>query len=74
MEFEINQVGKRWFIVTGEKVQVEATYSITEDWRDNWKRKRKWTLTGKGAKRYKSELVTALNESLKPLSSPTQTL
>jgi hypothetical protein len=69
MELEINQVGKRWFIVTGKKIQVEASYSITEDWRDNWKRKRKWTLTGKGAKRYKNELTASLEETLNPLIS-----
>lgn len=65
MELTISQVGKRWFIVCGKEVQVEATYEIWEDWKDDWKRKKRWVVTGKGSKRYRVQIVEALEEYLR---------
>lgn len=66
---EVNQVGKRWFIVTGKGISVEASYGIMEDWRDDWKRKRKWNLIGTGSKKNRDKIVGLLELTLGPISN-----
>lgn len=75
MEFEISQVGNRWFIVcdkeTQIKVHVEASYgyqTLYEKPDYQARTLRKWVLTGKGSKRYRDELITALNTHIDPVA------
>lgn len=67
--WEVEQVGKRWFIVrrvlniNGNKYEawkLEASYEI-----GYWGRQRKWTLTGKGSRSYRDGIIKALEDYLK---------
>lgn len=62
MNIDVNKVGKRWFICKGDGIDVEATYSIWTDWKDQWKMKKKWSITGKGSKKYREQIIAAADE------------
>ncbi len=73
----IYKVGKRWFICKGPEIDVEASYgngikTIQNDALSreagysvyDWVPVRKWNITGKGAKKYRNEIILELEESL----------
>ncbi|KWX79943.1 hypothetical protein [Paenibacillus jilunlii] len=69
MNIDVNKVGKRWFICKGDGIDVEATYSHWVDWKNGWKTKRKWTITGKGSKKYRTEIIEQAEKQMNPFHS-----
>lgn len=71
IELYSSKVGKRWFVITAFDEEatnpkpianVEASYSVRDwMWNDPEKRSKKvWTLTGKGARKYRQQIIDHL--------------
>lgn len=73
----VNQVGKRWFLVTGKGVDVEASFAVGINHVENpeqsrvagykvydWVPKKRWTLTGKGARKHRDFVIEAISSML----------
>jgi len=76
MKVDVAQVGKRWFLVKANGIDVEASYVVSTKFVKNEtdSRKagysvydhvpfRKWILTGKGARKHREEIVKELARS-----------
>lgn len=83
MKVEVNQVGKRWFLCTDSKIDVEATYTKGTNIVHNpsrsinagydvydWVPTKRWVLTGKGAKKHRSQIISAIETHLREYGLP----
>jgi hypothetical protein len=80
MIIDVQKVGKRWFLcwsTENHNIEVEASYSFGTDCISNpkasieagynvynWVDVRRWILTGKGARKFREEIIAALNSKM----------
>ncbi|PZT57342.1 hypothetical protein [Paenibacillus silvae] len=72
MKITVNKVGKRWYIVSIEDDQhwlsrkELANVEVTRHDGGNWSKfETTWTMTGKGSRKYRNEILKELNDKHK---------